>query len=73
MPKATRRRPVQNTVHSRLFSSLCIYEACPRWRNSQGGSFLTSFYGNGGTKFSKLTAIELSQAVVQEGCDSRLR
>jgi hypothetical protein len=31
-----------------------MYEACPRWRRSRGGSFLASFYGNRGTKFSKI-------------------
>jgi hypothetical protein len=34
-----------------------VYEACARWRHSRGGSFLTSFYGNGATKFDGLPDI----------------
>jgi hypothetical protein len=34
-----------------------MYEACARWRHSRGGSFLTSFYGNGATKFDGLSDI----------------
>ena len=32
-----------------------MYEACARWRHSRGGSLLTSFYGNGATKFDGLS------------------
>src|SRR5436309_16140235 len=34
-----------------------MYEACARWRHSRGGSFLTSFYGNGAPKFDGLSDI----------------
>jgi hypothetical protein len=34
-----------------------MYEACARSRHSRGGSFLTSFYGNGATKFDWLSDI----------------
>jgi hypothetical protein len=34
-----------------------MYEACARSRHSRGGSFLTSFYENGATKFDGLSDI----------------